>query len=72
MRPRPSPHQPLSQCLPATREIARKAAERAVGICATATETRIRAEHLVAESKAAREARRSSRLGHWPPFSTLR
>jgi hypothetical protein len=53
MRPRPGPHQPLSQSLSA----ARQAAERAAVICATAAEACARAERIVAESKAARETR---------------
>lgn len=59
MHPRPGPHQPLSLSLSA----ARHAAERAAVICATAAEACARAERIVAESKAARETRRSSRLG---------
>lgn len=63
MRPRHSPHQPFSQSLSAACEIALEAAERAAVICATAAETCARAERMIAESKAARETRRSSRLG---------
>lgn len=67
MLTRPGPHQPLSQSLSA-----REAAERAAVICATAAEACARAERIVAESKAARETRRSSRLGLLAPFSALR
>jgi len=61
--PRPGPHQPPSQSLSAACEIAREAAESAAVICATAAEVCARAERIIAESKAARETRRSSRLG---------
>jgi hypothetical protein len=63
MCPRLTPTSPLSQSLLVATEAAREAGERAASICATAAETRVRAEHILAESKAARETRRSCRLG---------
>ncbi len=67
MSARPTPTNPLSQSLfvareiLVTREIAREAAEYAASICAAAAESCAISKRLVAESKAAREARQSRR-----------
>jgi hypothetical protein len=63
MGPHLTPTSPLSQSLLVAIEGAREAGERAAVICATAAEVCARAERFIAESKAAREARRSSQLG---------
>jgi hypothetical protein len=56
MCPRPTPTSPLSQSFLVAREITREAAECA---CDAAAETCAASKRIVAESKAAREARHS-------------
>ena len=57
MSPRPTPTSPLSQSLFVAREIAREVAESAASVGAAAAETCAASKRLVAESRAAREAR---------------
>lgn len=59
MSRRPTPTSSLAREILVASEIIREASERAASICATAAEVCAASEHLVIESKAAREARQS-------------
>jgi hypothetical protein len=62
MGPHLTPTEPLSQSVVIASRAARDAAERAASIGATAAETRLRAEQILAEVRAVREARQSRRV----------